>query len=51
MIVKGHWGKSYDLFGTYKKDSQGDSGSQRENGVLGMMDLPNESNPTCSLTV
>ena len=27
MIIKEHWGKSYDLFGTYKKDS---------NGTLGM---------------
>lgn len=49
MIVKGHWGKSCDLFGTYM-DSQGDPGGQRENGALGMA-LSNESKPTCSLTV
>lgn len=29
MIVEEYWGKSYDLLGTYKKDSQGDPRDQR----------------------
>lgn len=34
MIVRRHWGNSYHLFGTYKKDFQGDPRGQTRNGAL-----------------
>lgn len=37
MIIKEHWGKSYDLFGTYKKDSQGDPRGQRQMAPWGWL--------------
>lgn len=45
MIVRRYWGKSYDLFGTYKNNSEGDPRGQRGNGALGMA-FSSESSPT-----